>query len=52
MGVLGAATLVPLSVLVCGLLTRYVPGKLGLGLNVVSLFANGIGVSLLHSYFF
>jgi hypothetical protein len=41
----GAFILVPLSVFFSGLLTAYVPGKLGLVLNLISLFLNGIGVS-------
>ena len=41
----GAFILVPLSVLISGLLTEYVPGPLGLALNLVCLFANGMGVT-------
>ncbi|KAF8162628.1 MFS DHA1 amino acid exporter [Crassisporium funariophilum] len=41
----GALIFVPLSVLISGLLTEYVPGKLGLILNLICLFANGIGVN-------
>jgi len=41
----GAFILVSLSVLFSGLLTAYVPGKLGLVLNLISLLLNGIGVS-------
>jgi hypothetical protein len=37
----------PLSVLFSGLFVAYVPGKLGLALNLVCLFLNGIGASLL-----
>jgi hypothetical protein len=37
-------TLVPLSVLISALLTEYVPGTLGLILNLVCLFVNGFGV--------
>ena len=40
----GALIFVPLSVLSSGLLTEYVPGTLGLVLNLVCLFINGIGV--------
>jgi MFS family permease len=49
----GALILVPLSVLLSGLLTEYVPGTLGLVLNLVCLFMNGLGVgfSLLHMIF-
>ncbi|KAJ7128988.1 MFS general substrate transporter [Mycena crocata] len=45
----GAATLVPLSVVVCGLLTHFVDGPLGLFLNLVSFFFNGLGVDLVLS---
>ena len=38
------ALIVPLSVLASGLLTEYVPGTLGLTLNLVCLFMNGFGV--------
>ena len=41
----GALFLVPLSILISGLLTEYVPGPLGLGLNLLCLFANGMGVN-------
>jgi hypothetical protein len=41
----GALILVPLSILISGLLTEYVPGTLGLMLNLVCLFFNGLGVS-------
>ena len=40
----GALIFVPLSMLFSGLLTEYVPGTLGLVLNLVCLFANGLGV--------
>jgi len=40
----GALLLVPLSVLFCGLLTKYVPGTLGFVLNLFCLFLNGLGV--------
>ena len=39
-----ALTLIPLSVLISALLTEYVPGALGLTLNLVCLFASGLGV--------
>ena len=42
----GALLLVPLSVLMCGILTQYVPGTLGLVLNLFCLFLNGLGVNL------
>ncbi len=41
---IGAVFLVPMSVLCSGIFTRYVPGTLGIVLNLVCLFANGIGV--------
>ena len=47
----GALFLVPLSVLISGLLTEYVPGPLGLGLNLVCLFANGMGVIFFFFFF-
>ncbi|TFK65167.1 MFS general substrate transporter [Pluteus cervinus] len=42
----GALVFVPLSTLFCGLLTEYVPGTLGLVLNLICFFFNGIGVDL------
>jgi len=42
----GALILVPLSVLFSGLLTEYVPGTLGLVLNLVCLFMNGLGINI------
>jgi len=45
----GALFLVPVSTLASGLLTRYVPGKLGLVLNLFCLFINGIGVDMVLS---
>ena len=39
-----ALTLVPLSVLISALLTEYVPGTLGLMLNLICLFVSGLGV--------
>ncbi|KAJ7188591.1 MFS general substrate transporter [Mycena filopes] len=44
-----AATVVPLSVVLCGLITHYVPGPLGLTLNLISFFLNGIAVDLVLS---
>ncbi|PBK60698.1 MFS general substrate transporter [Armillaria solidipes] len=46
---IGAAFFVPLSVLGSGLLTEYVPGKVGLIGNFVCLFLNGFGVDLVLS---
>ncbi|KAH9917966.1 major facilitator superfamily domain-containing protein [Fomitopsis serialis] len=40
------SVLAPASTLACGLLTEFVPGRLGIALNVVALFINGIGVDL------
>lgn len=45
----GAALFVPMSVLASGLITHYVGGNLGLGLNLVCLFFNGMGVSICFS---
>ncbi|KAF9009717.1 major facilitator superfamily domain-containing protein [Cyathus striatus] len=45
----GALFFVPVSVLVSGLLTEYVHGKLGLVLNLFCLFLNGIGVDIVLS---
>jgi len=39
-----ALTLVPLSVLISALLTVYVPGTLGLMLNLICLFISGFGM--------
>ena len=39
------ASIVPLSVLGFGLVNRFVDGRLGLGLSLVCLFFNGVGVS-------
>ena len=47
----GALIVVPLSVLISGLLTEYVPGTLGLVLNLVCLFINGIGVIFIFRFF-
>lgn len=40
----GALFLVPLSILCAGIVTEYVDGPLGLILNLVCLFVNGVGV--------
>lgn len=42
---LAAGVLVPVPILVSGLVTRYVPGTLGMGINLACLFINGVGVS-------
>ena len=39
-----ALILAPLSVLISALLTEYLPGTLGLMLNLICLFASGFGV--------
>jgi len=45
----GAAVLVPVSVLCSGLITHYIEGRLGLGLNLICLFFNGLGVDFVLS---
>jgi hypothetical protein len=40
----GAGFLVPVSVLCSGFITHYVEGNIGLTLNLVCLFFNGLGV--------
>ncbi|KAJ3511710.1 hypothetical protein NLJ89_g3940 [Agrocybe chaxingu] len=47
--ILGALFFVPLSVLFSGLLTEYIPGRVGLVLNLICLFMNGIGVDFVLS---
>ncbi|CAA7262068.1 unnamed protein product [Cyclocybe aegerita] len=47
--ILGALFLVPLSVLFSGLLTEYIHGRVGLMLNLICLFMNGIGVDFVLS---
>ena len=47
----GAGVMVPLSALGCGFLITYVPGKIGLGLNLICLFINGLGVKSLFFSF-
>ncbi|KAL1706303.1 major facilitator superfamily domain-containing protein [Schizophyllum commune] len=42
----GAGILVPLSALSAGLVVRFVPGPLGLAMNLICFFMNGIGVEL------
>lgn len=44
----GAFFFVPLSVLLSGLVTTYVDGVPGLVANLMLLFMNGLGVSLVH----
>ncbi|KAJ6495679.1 MFS general substrate transporter [Mycena vitilis] len=45
----GGAVLVPLSVILCGLITHFIPGPLGLSLNLFCFFLNGVGVDLVLS---
>ncbi|KAG5633584.1 hypothetical protein H0H81_006685 [Sphagnurus paluster] len=45
-----AAVLVPLTMIASGLLTEFVPGPLGLVLNLVCLFLNGMGVCVTVPY--
>ncbi|PFH53524.1 hypothetical protein AMATHDRAFT_171409 [Amanita thiersii Skay4041] len=45
----GALFFVPLSILLSGLITHFVSGRIGLILNLVCLFANGIGVDIVLS---
>ena len=40
----GALVMVPVSMVLCGLTTHFVEGHLGLGLNCIWLFMNGLGV--------
>ncbi|EIW61025.1 MFS general substrate transporter [Trametes versicolor FP-101664 SS1] len=42
----GAGVFVPLSVLLSGLTTQFVPGTLGIVLNLVWLFMNSIGINI------
>ncbi|KAK0186140.1 MFS general substrate transporter [Armillaria mellea] len=43
---IGTLIPVPLSVLLSGLITRYIDGTLGLVLNLVCFFVNGVGVDM------
>lgn len=45
----GAAVMVPCSILFSGLVTQFVPGKVGLVANLVLLFTNGLGVDFVLS---
>ncbi len=42
----GALVPVPLSILLSGLITQYIPGPLGLTLNLMCFLMNGLGVDL------
>ncbi|KAJ7882012.1 MFS general substrate transporter [Mycena olivaceomarginata] len=46
---LGAGLLVPLSILASGAITTWVPGTVGLVLNLACFFVNGVGVDLVLS---
>ncbi|KAF8161883.1 MFS general substrate transporter [Pholiota molesta] len=46
---LGSLFLVPMSILCSGLITHYVSGRLGLVLNLICIFFNGIGVDFVLS---
>ncbi|KAF9443137.1 hypothetical protein P691DRAFT_788420, partial [Macrolepiota fuliginosa MF-IS2] len=37
---------IPITVLASALITKYIPGRLGLTLNLICLFTNGIGVDI------
>jgi len=43
---IGGLFLVPISIGASGLLTQYVSGPIGLGLNLLCLYMNGMGVGL------
>ncbi|THH09617.1 hypothetical protein EW145_g1879 [Phellinidium pouzarii] len=45
----GAAVMVPLSVLLSGVFTHFVSGNVGIALNLGCLFANGLGVDFVLS---
>ena len=47
---LGALTLVPLSILASGVTTAYVPGLIGLVMNLLWFFVNGVGVRVLFAH--
>ncbi|KAF7355932.1 MFS general substrate transporter [Mycena venus] len=47
--VLGSATLVPLSIFASGAITTYVSGPIGLILNLICFFVNGVGIDLVLS---
>ena len=40
----GAMVMVPCSILFSGLVTQYIKGNVGLVLNLILLFLNGLGV--------
>ncbi|KDQ59898.1 hypothetical protein JAAARDRAFT_126502 [Jaapia argillacea MUCL 33604] len=45
----GGLILVPMSILLSGLVTQFIEGRLGLILNLVCLFVNGIGIDFVLS---
>jgi len=47
----GGLVLVPISVILAGFTTAYVDGMVGLVINLVCLFANGVGVGCLPNIF-
>ncbi|KAG1725913.1 hypothetical protein EDB19DRAFT_1914848 [Suillus lakei] len=46
---IGGLIIVPLSICASGLITTYVGGPIGLALNVLCLFANGMGIDLVSN---
>ncbi|GJJ10945.1 hypothetical protein Clacol_005174 [Clathrus columnatus] len=46
---LSSLILVPPSVFLAGLTLEYVPGRLGLGINLTCLFVNGFGIGVIQS---
>ncbi|TRM67197.1 major facilitator superfamily domain-containing protein [Schizophyllum amplum] len=45
----GLGLLIPLTLIACGLTTQFVPGPLGLTLNLIWFFFNGIGIDVVLS---
>jgi len=43
---IGGGVCVPGSLVMCGLVTSFIPGALGISLNVFSFFVNGVGLDL------
>jgi len=43
---IGGGVCVPGSLVMCGLVTSFIPGTLGISLNIISMFINGVGVDL------
>lgn len=44
--ILGSGIFVPMSLIICGLVTTLVPGTLGIVLNLAAFLMNGLGVSV------